>query len=769
MTITGTRTLAQTIASEDAAWCVLVTIAGDPHTYCSTMPRYAAADATYRPWLRSWPTLAPERVDPLGGVTEVGEGGVDIVDIGDALTSEWRIGARPSTYLAADVASSDSSITVRSTSGLVAGTSVLYAGAEAMSVTALPGGSSVTVTRGALGTIALAHASGDPLWTRIPSLHGRRMSISIVPEDAASSAQISTLATYQIDTLELSEDLCSYVLRGRSQLTWLGRTLARVRRTYRVDEYREQDGAMRLAALTPSDARYGTTAPTWPSSRLYLRSQRTGEVVTASTSVERVWQRGLLGTQQQTIDVGDTMALVFGTDPSSLIEYNPSFFRWSPPTPSSSRSSGTWTKSAHWIDILLCLLTSSADEADGLELANRDASLGAWDALPVGLGIGVPYTEVDIESALAVRSRTPDYVLPHLHLGHEPVTFAEWVTEHLLRPIGAYIATASGQARIILPRSPLPGDTSIAIGPSEILSRAVGARWALSRVGMAQSSATAVSAIRYRLSGGDVLEVRSADHGGLYGQAGYYAEDDRTVEIDALGIVGRDGAAQWLAERSMSRLSRVMRPAAELSLGLSYASHGLVVGDALAVTHTDLPDQSEGERGWSSVYAETTEVAPRIDPEQGYTIEARAMARPRIRAGRIAPAARIVSASVSGGSAELTVAANRYTQSDAGGDLPATDAAAFEVGQEVKLYTRAGAAVSATTQTITNISGNVIRVDGDFSGSVATGTGNAGQVVRFAPSSAAVAAQTDAYVYWADRTSLTIGAGTDEPWQYGEP
>ena len=68
-----------------------------------------------------------------------------------------------------------------------------------------------------------------------------------------------------------------------------------------------------------------------------------------------------------------------------------------------------------------------------------------------------------------------------------------------------------------------------------------------------------------------------------------------------------------------------------------------------------------------------------------------------------------------------------------------------------------------TTQTITGaISGDVVTLDGNFGGSLATG-----KILAYAESGDSVGAQLQDYVYYAD-VGGKIGATTREPWQFGE-
>lgn len=150
-------------------------------------------------------------------------------------------------------------------------------------------------------------------------------------------------------------------------------------------------------------------------------------------------------------------------------------FRYSPgPTPSTIRSSGTWVRSSHWIDLLLIMLTSSNEPADGLELANYVSARGNYSSLPPGYGVGLLAAQIDWDAFAAVKQRTLDYLFPNFSLGAgDAVPFGELVDEQFLKPMGAYLST-SGVARVVLPRIPLLESASLTIGSADILAKPIG-------------------------------------------------------------------------------------------------------------------------------------------------------------------------------------------------------------------------------------------------------------------------------------------------------
>lgn len=762
-----TRTFATSAAALDAEWIAIITIEGSGsgstlYRYCSQVPSYG--DSTYRPWLLDWPAITGEEVDALGGYPINGELEIRLLDYGDALTSEWRTEADPTTYLTAALTSSGTTANVASESGL---SSILYVGNEACTISAT-GSGTATITRAVLDTDATSHEIGTPVYVRLPYLRGRRMRLYLVNKDAASSSEETLIATYAIDQVALTDDLNGWVLRGKTALRWFDRLVCRAYpRTASGAPFIEgQIGACNLVAEPDSDALSAdlvTGVLNWPSGYVAARIVETGEVVLVDWTFPRVVERGLCRTQVQPIPVPCTLAFVFPAENGRLTEST--FFRWSSSS-SSSRSSG-FTASAHWIDIILNLALSSADAADGLELNNRNTTYGAWDCLPIGVGIGIPHAQIDWSAAMGVRARTPDFIFPAAVIGDQPEPFADLVARLFLKPIGAYFSTASGTARIVLPSIGAAGASSVAIGPSSMLGRVVAAGLA-NDTGAALDMAGLPTSITYTLADGNKLTANNEQ----LAKSNYYATTESTIEIDALGAIsnGASNRTHFLMGCGTRRIFRARRPAWVITPPVGSSVYASAVGDAVAITHPDLPDLSTGARGWTSVYGEIARVTPHLDPDRGYwhAWEVRSFG-PNVRPGKIAPAGRIASiASAGGGQLDVTISANRYAQSDATA-WPATDAAGFAVGDVLGVYSRAGVAATASTATIVSITSNVLRLSGTMGGTLAAGTGNAGQVLRYAPSASAATAQLDGYVYWADQAARTIGATTRRPWQYGEP
>ena len=765
------RTFAVASSARDAQWIAIVTIEGSGdgtgarYKYCTQVPTYAAGDATYRDWLMDWPRASAERVDILGGLPSSGELSISILDYADTLTSEWRIEADPITYLATAAAGADPSITVDSAASISDG-DLLFIGNECLTVDGAPAGAVVTVGRGKLDTDATSHDAGVPVYAFLPYLHQRRMRLFVVHSDAASASEEREIATYRIDQFEMTEDLNGYVLRGQSQLRWLSRLAGRrPLERYEIISFRGTDWQGSPVERPGND--YDATAFSG-GTRWLMKNETTGELFSTSGDHDGVFYRGLYDSPIVEAQPGEIARRVYGADPLDDPDYPTTYFRWSPGgSPATTRGSGTWNKSAHWVDIILNLLVSSADPADGLELANRNDTYGAWDCLPIGLGIGVPHDEIEWSAALAVRTRTPGWTFPNFYIdGPEP--FGDLITRHFLRPLGAYLSTVDGVARIILPRIPLVGQTSVAIGAAEILTRPVGRALYEHRISPRQDMSDAATQIVYTIGPReDVLQVNNP----TWASNGYYAHEGRAIEIEAPSARAVAGRVPFLEQRALSRAFRARRPPWRIAPPVDASLYASGVGTSISITHEQLPDLSTGTRGWTSVPGEVTQTEWTLTPDEGHVYQWQAVSYgPNTRVGRIAPAARIVSMADGTGDILVTVTANRYAHSDAAGDLPTTDATGFTVGDMLELFSRAGVNLApGETAKILSIAGNVIELNGDLGGALTNGTGNAGQILRYATSASAEAQQLDSFVYWSDGANRTIGATARRPWRYGEP
>ena len=142
---------------------------------------------------------------------------VNLVDVDNTLTSEWRTERGPITLASAAITKDATSVTVLDASNIAAG-DVIYMGTEAMKVGGKSSNDLTSLTRGYLGTDAASHAANEEVYLSTPYLRGRRIKMYVVPIDADSVSDLHLFGTYHVDSFALSEDLNSYVLEGKSAL-----------------------------------------------------------------------------------------------------------------------------------------------------------------------------------------------------------------------------------------------------------------------------------------------------------------------------------------------------------------------------------------------------------------------------------------------------------------------------------------------------------------------------------------------------------------------
>jgi len=773
-------------ASSDprTTWCVILTIEGHGvgtatdglYRYCTQVPDYATGDALYRPWFRegAWPDSLSEKVDPRGGVVKGGGLNVELIDIDDQLTADFAVDVDPETRLAANVTSTTAtSLTFDDGSG-IAVDDVIFIGVEAMRVTVKPTTDTATVERGHLDTDATIHNSGASVYTSLPFLRGRRMRLKLVPLDGDSATEETLIRTAHVDRYPLLDDMSGYRLEGRGQSRYLDRQVAAHRSA--IFEVWAQEPARDMLRIVPVfwaphltlTAHFSGLDP-WLDGEAYLLvgDEVLKVDITYSKWSPMIIERGQLGTKAGVNfpPVGAPAFFVAGADPDG-----PGWFRYSAgPSAETTRNGGTgWTKSAHFIDLLLCLLTSSAHPAndDGLELSNFDDTYGNWSCLPAGMGLGIPHTAIDWESFLDVRDgRSPGFEFPNFFIGDHPIPFAKLATDHFLRLMAAYLSTSDGKITFRMPRHPLKNESFTTWTSADYDANKVGDRVyeTVMRAAQDTSHLTSAVTIKTRNRTGHPVELtfRDSDYENLASHGGWYSVAESTLEIEAPSARADSSGVLPFAERmALRHLWRFRRALWELETATSVEHYDVRIGDTIGQTHDQLPDLSAGTRGWTAVPLEVVGRELAISKKRaGFRWKLLGNA-PGMRFGRVPPSAYV--SSVSGaGPYTVTVDANRYTSSDARGGLPTTDADGFRAADVVKILDLDGTEADSGTQIVNSIGTNQIVIDGNFSGNLASG-----QVLAFADRADAVTAQHDYFVYWSNGS--VIGATSDLPWHYGE-
>ena len=777
-------TWAQHLASQTRKWAVIVRIEGvgqwfsnagltaldddGRYRFCAEVPSYGDdSSAAWRTYLAApLPDILSEKVDILGGFPTLGAVSVRILDVDDFLTSLLRVDAAATTILSANVSSSSGSVTVGSASSIDA-TTVIYVGAEAMRVTNVAG-TTLTVSRGYLSTDAHAHYQHDRVYIRTPYLLGRRMQVHVVPLDGDSSADEQLVGEYIIDGYSWDKAMNVWVLKGKSQLKYLDRVLPRIQRRAKIVSI-DNDGLGMV--LEPDGTEFVANWRVWSGGDqgdseawFYLKNGKEILAVKNATvgNGVRISRRGVLGTEQEELRPGAVLKQVFisRTD-------EPGDFRWAAgPSPATTLTDADWTKTAHWVDIILSLLTSPCDpDANVTQGNNYDNTEGNWSWLPAGFGLGIPMSLIDIDSFVAVKDRLDNYDFPFFVYGDGSESAANLITNHFLRPMGAYFSVESGQVKLVMPRIPLAGEATVSLDSSDFLTSLGDSRAYEPRIEASVNTEFHASGVTYVVGPTESeITFTNAEFGGTYGQRGFYVTEDRTAVVPVPS--GDPQLRELYGARAAARLLRLHKPNIEFTAELDVENGwDLYPGSLCQISLDDMPDLGAGSRGWSSIIAEVIEREIQLNSTDGVFARLRLLVfGPNLRAARISPAAIVTG--VAGSTA--TVAANRYTSSDATGGLPTRDCNAFAADDQVCLANLDGTytANGDTPMTIVSISPstNEIELNGDFSGDLAAGT------ILIVPAYAdSVARQTARYAYMADVNTQTVGAGAVAAYVYAEP
>lgn len=751
------------------------TSVGAQFTWCSRRPRSYAdwntpgvSAATYIPDLCDWPSAIEQRSSPLGGVAESGELSVVILDggaRGDRLTQLLAIHRRAINFLVGPVGRTDTSVTFAAPGSLSVG-DVVHAGGEAMRLASNTSGNTWTVTRGVLDTDAQRHTAGAPVLAGTALLHGRRMRLFVGQNDGAhaSTDEEEIEAGWAIDSIDLTPDLGAWILRGRSQLKHLDRLLDR--RPFQASLVAFDDAHAHVT-LQPvrSDSGEYTAYRGHFNDRTFIRiGDDEIRQIGPGGAVDRIPRAGTLAGDWREGD-GTRQVFVAQSDQTGT-DYG-SFRGQAPGSETDSRSTGAWVPYSHAIPILLCLITGKSDLEDNVP-DNYTPGFGNWSGLPPGVGLGTPAREIDFGSALDVWHRAPHLVLEHFVL--DATESGREVLDRILRLTGIEIHTANGLLTFRYVRTPLADDVVAEWGPAQIVARDDGSGNIIPEVNARLDASLAIGAVKFtalNARGDDVELVYSdADFPEVFGDVrGLYSIDEKPLPIDARYVRCEDagGEPELLRQRALQILRAYRRIPWRYGFATPREQRAVQSGDFVRFTYPQIPDLVNGQRG---IVRQTIKILSKREVVNREKVEIAwdAISYPAAKAGRIAPAARISGPAVGN---TIPVTANRYTDPNARGDLPRTDAAGFSVGDRVCLKTRGALRIVTTPayETVVSVGTNELELSGDFGGASEV---TAGTVIAFVRHDEATDAQRARFVFMASRTTRQIGSSGEQAWTYGE-
>lgn len=803
-------TRADAIARRGGAWVPYVRIESlggykslgvlKQYTFCSVAPpAYAATDPTWLPYLGELPTTLGERVNPLGGVKDVGQFTFSLEDRGGFLTDLLRWDEAAVARLSGNfaVGSTTMSYPFGTQYGIFGTYPIVYIGTEAVEVLSSTSLSAI-VNRGVLGTQAAPHFTNDPFKIHPPRLERRVVSLGIVPYDAGGPSDELELEQFVIDKVGFSDDWTAYTFECSTRLAILLRTVgAASAGSYQIFSIIQGQILILRAILHPAS----TLGGVWPDrntgvgleDRYFLIDEK--EFITANSrpipgenipnsathSHVQITDRARLGTAQVKLDSTAVQNALSVTTPLVADRSDGiGSFRYSPaPTPSTSRASGTWTQSDHFVDIMLCLMLSSATEDDQLELVNYSAGLPNHSCLEVGWGAGIQAARVNVQTFLDVKDRTPDWRFPAFILDASQ-NLADVINAHFLVPLGCFLTTKSGLLTLTLPRLSYTGQVVSGLDSTNILREKIAQGVYGPRIKAGYDPTNQAKAILLTMTApnGDTAErlITGSDFAGQYAQYNPAQDQNALIKIAVPGVrADQAGTAALLEQIAMARLLRAFYPPRLTEVYADLATYGIGLGDVIQVTNPIVPNPVTGVRGVVSL-GFVVERSTNLDVESddpGFKIVMLEYG-PFLAVGCIAPAGEVTAYSWAGGALgpTLTITRNRYTEASAGGGLPTTDADAFRVGMRVRLVNRDGTLASPSsgagqTQTITLITSSTqaIRLDGDFNG---MGSSIVGHILELADYDQALAQDQLYYSAEADASNMTVGSGTRAPWLWGE-
>ena len=826
-------TIADQIAARGNKPCFWIVIDGIPRrSKWSTGPTRALRISTgygasfnddFDAALAALPTGFDESIDLIDSKTTQGSHTFRVQDrAGDyAFMFSWAGGSsQPLTRITADLSRTATTITLASSTGIAEGV-VAWLGRETLKFGTLSAGTTWNVSRGQYGSTATAHSASttvvaydDYVHTHPPFWRGRRVTLyegdlTLTPETAGNSA-----VRYRgiLEDLRYDAATLTWEIQTRSNLgsldTEIGRRVFRATVTGPTSEHylgpgfenmNTQDAIRQIGdggnygrgvLVREQEEFYVTAAEYDPSEGGYLAPFRSGTVsdtgfLRLGDSVFevqylggiparfKVLRRELCGTPALDVVSADTSCWeVFPTE-------NPADDVLAVSSVSSGELWGYWSGGAFTFDatlptLILNLLCSTGTSITLLSGGyNYDSAGGGnnYDTLPVGLGLGIPYTDIDI-AAFEALTRTGRLASLSFHAlrvfwDGEPFDVYEWLLEKLLRPTGAYLYTkVNGQLSIGLYEDSFGLDTRTAIDSgTTVADKALGYS-----LNMPKQIGAAEFASRTR-AGGNVL-VRSQNPIAWSRRL----SPDKSVTRDATGIYIDDpGAHRVIVEHAVFLQTQHDQPRPIVRVPVDWSEHDIDLASRVSLANTALPSVTSGSVGLTADDGGWFVVAKRLDPMKrrlDATLQFVGAARPHI-----GPAA-YASAWVAG-TRTLTVAVNEFTPST-GDDNPVpnrdSDPFAAGVGDYVKIVSSRGVVKSDNAVRVSSVttgggSDSIVLDVAPVLGVNAYGGGAnpfaAGDVLVLADYSASTTAHAQKYAFLANESTGVIGGTTDAAHKYG--
>ena len=794
--------------------------AADPVLARFTSNRAVSWPSAWINCLAAIPTGMDESVDLVTGKSRMGSLTLEVQERTHTIRSGTSVSlfaflfshtggsTQPATVLASDQSATGTQIDVAA-AAVPAQYKVLWVGREAQIVGTQVGGGTWNVTRGALGTLAKPHLCSTPYATPAASHDsgvyshpnhwtGRRVTVYLgdITLDPTNAANSTVVWTGVIDSIGYDAKRLTWRISCRSDLAALDGDLGR--------------GAFRGVVSGPTEVSFEPGA-TWRDTMRNI-----GDALAAEPGIVRVigqdsplfidcppgtdafafgtaFDHGhirigdeVLEVHVNAIETGPTLEgkryhfivdqrQAFGSPLTEIAlgspawevvpsEHEPALYRDSS---TFEGRVGYWTGGAfeatsHPAYVVLNVLLSTGT-SDGLTDGGVNYS-GAenYDTLPAPFGCGIPIARVDVASILALKERRPANVaMPGFlfNADAKPWNAKEWLEEHVLGPLGAFLYVADGQIACELDEDAYYYDSRADLGTGDVIADTFpeyDPRFG-SQLGRIEFKC------RYRSGAEQLLPVNS-----VVSRERRLVSDD-AVDFEGDGIYADDGESLSVyGARGIFLVQKHDQPRPRVKLPLAWHRATLTVGSRVTVANTAVPNALVGDVGVDSTDCGWMIVGRRLELSKARTIvECEMQSEKRLHFG---PSATITAETV-GPPYRLTVNVNDFTPATGDGlPVPDRDSDVFAVGDYVKIVTSRGVAksdIAITVAEITTGASDTIRLSIRPTLLGVNYAPAAGDRLVLATYGASTTAHEKTYAHLADESTATIGATTDPPVKYG--
>lgn len=742
--------------------------------FCNRVPLYATG-SLYKPWLTEMPSTIGSNVEVLGGIASNGQLSFTLLDVQTGSQDPGRLTMMlgqdeldPVCEVSASLTSiSQTNISLNNAGALTAG-DIVWFNAEAMRVSSISG-SVATMNRGHLNTALQKHGEKAKGYLQNPIFLNRRVQFDLTFDECSEAEEYNlgsfyvsaldepTLNTYAIKAIGANDEFSGKEIASNIALEG---TITRATTIADIDSWSfdiavQQDVYSRVRGLD-----------TWNGYCVFLIDDKQLEVAEGLATLTpgtyrgsiRSTNRGIARTLSAPIEVGMEIRQVLYANK----DVNGCAFRFQEAgTETTSRTTGVWKKSDHPIDILLCLLCSSRNTNDGLEVNNYTSGKGHWACLPSGWGIGIPASRIDFNSFLDAKARLGENCrLPNFII-KEPSTFGSFIEKQILIPFGLILdVNINGLITCRLPKDLITFDTNTAdVGVADVLTRNN-----IPDITLSYETDKIGSSVRFKsefLGVKRTIEVKDTDFPQLFRTSDISTYANRVIEIECDGLSTDSSGNSFLKERrGLAILSRYRKPYIMFGFSTDISFIKKSVGQTFIINLPVLP-QLGLKRGWVDRVGYVVSKSIAFD-RSGLKLKWKCAVYDGNRGGLLCPSAFVLTSTSTASGSIISVSANKYTEAGSiSPSITGSDAGSFRVNDVVRPWNDRAGTDPDSTGTIVIIDGNNLHL---LDTAPAVGT-----ILEYDDRDAQTDEQAEDFVSLADRATRTIGSSTDKPKRYTNP